>query len=192
MNAATSAQLVDDADLVIVREARLHEHTAVGAVLLRSYEQYEPHLPPEALVQYLTDLMDISGRATRGKVLVAEREKRIVGTGTFYANASLMGMGFPARWAGMTALAVDPDFQRVGVGRQLMLDGIARATRTGAEALALHTGEFMTATQALYTKLGFRRIPAHDVNPPIRARQDRAPLRALAYGYALTRPIPAP
>jgi hypothetical protein len=93
MHAATSAQVTRDADLVIVREARLHEHTAVGSVLLRSYEQYEPHLPAEALVHYLTDLMDISRRAAAGKVLVAERDHRVVGTATFYASAALMGMG---------------------------------------------------------------------------------------------------
>jgi GNAT superfamily N-acetyltransferase len=166
---------------IIVREARVQEYGAVGGVLLRSYQEFERDLPPEVLIEYLTDLVDVRLRAAVGEVLVAERQGEIVGTATFYPSAAHMGTGFPARWAGVRALAVDPAARRLGVGQQLVFDCMARTRGMGVQVLALHTGQFMTGAVAMYHKLGFRRLVSYDIDAPVRSGLQRhLPVRALA------------
>jgi GNAT superfamily N-acetyltransferase len=173
---------------VVVRAAEVEEHSAVAGVLLRAYQEYEPQLPPEFMVDYLTDLVDIRLRASVGAVLVAHRRQGIVGTATFYPDASQMGTGLRPGWAGVRALAVDPGSRKLGVAEMLMYDCMARARAIGARMLALHTGTFMTAAMALYVKLGFRRLPAADFTPGygIRAEAPRIPpVKSIAYALEL-------
>jgi GNAT superfamily N-acetyltransferase len=171
---------------LLVRAARVDDHAAVAAVLLRSYQQYERHLPPGAMLRYLTDLVDIRLRAAVGEVLVVEAHDSpaILGTATFYPRAGDMGTGFPARWAGIRAMAVDPPARKRGVARQLMFDMIGRARRMGAPALALHTGGFMIGAVALYERLGFRRMASYDIVTEEGAKNPPAP--AIAYVLDLT------
>jgi GNAT superfamily N-acetyltransferase len=169
---------------VAVRVARAPDHALVAGVLLRSYQQYERHLPPGAMLRYLTDLVDIRLRAAIGEVLVAEDDDGILGTATFYPSAADMGSGFPARWSGIRAIAVDPPARTRGVAPHLLDDINTRARRLSAPALALHTGAFMVGAVALYESLGFRRMTAYDVTPASGAGYPQAP--SIAYVLDLT------
>lgn len=67
--------------------------------------------------------------------------------------------------AEVRALAVAPSAQGQGVGRALMLAVIDRAAADGARRLLLSTQPGMRAAQALYTALGFARLPDLDWAP---------------------------
>ena len=90
-----------------VRDARPADYPAVRGVLLAAYQEYASVLPPAAFDRYLADLLDLDGRAGTGRLLVAERDRRVKGTVTYYDDAAAEGVGWPSGWAGLRALGVD-------------------------------------------------------------------------------------
>ena len=114
-----------------------------------------------------------------GRLLVAEHDRRVVGAVTFYEDAAAEGLGWPAGWAGLRALGVDPAARRLGVGRALMDACLERALAARAPVLCLHTAAFMTAAVALYGAMGFRRAPTFDFEVP--AGGGAPPVAILAY-----------
>jgi predicted N-acetyltransferase YhbS len=124
---------------VSVRAARRLERRAVRAVLRAAYREYAAALPPAAFRRYLQDILDLGARARAGRLLVAEHAGRIVGTVTFYDDATAEGFGWPSGWAGVRALGVDPAVRGLGVGRALLRACVERAVAGGAGVLCLHT-----------------------------------------------------
>jgi GNAT superfamily N-acetyltransferase len=148
---------------VAVREAEAAEHRAVRGVLAAAYRQFDAVLPPAMFERYLADLLDLDARSDTSRLLVAEQAGRIVGTVTFFEDARNEGdFGWPAGWAGLRALGVDPAARGRGIGRVLMEACRDRARAAGATVLCLHTAEFMTAAVVLYEAMGFRRVPSFD------------------------------
>ena len=145
-----------------IRDAGPSDLPAARQVLLAAYQEYAATLPPAVFGRYLNDILDVEGRAGAGQVLVAERGGRVVGTVTYYPDASREGFGWPAGWAGLRALGVDPGARGLGVGRALLAACLERAGAAGTPVLCLHTAEFMTAAVAIYEQAGFRRDPAYD------------------------------
>jgi hypothetical protein len=82
---------------VEVRDAGRSELPEVRRVLLGAYQEYAEALPPAVFGRYLTDILDVEGRAGAGRVLVATQGRRVVGTVTFYADAGQEGFGWPGR-----------------------------------------------------------------------------------------------
>jgi predicted N-acetyltransferase YhbS len=150
---------------VSVREAREPDHPAIRDVLAAAYQEYEPDLPPGGLEFYLSDLLDLEGRAGTSSLLVAERRGRIAGTVTFFPDAASEGLGWPRGWAGLRALGVDPALRGLGIGLRLMRECFDRARAHGAPVLCLHTAAFMTAAVTMYEAMGFERAPEHDFDP---------------------------
>jgi predicted N-acetyltransferase YhbS len=150
---------------VSVREATRAEHQAVREVIRAAYREYSAVLPPAVYRGYLSDLVDLDARAGDSRLLVAERDGRIVGTVTFFEDAAAEGLGWPTGWAGLRALAVDPAARGLGIGRRLMEACVERARAGGAGVLCLHTASFMAAAVAIYEAMGFAREPAHDFSP---------------------------
>jgi predicted N-acetyltransferase YhbS len=148
--------------VVGVRGAGPSELPAVRRVLLAAYQEYAATLPPAVFGRYLTDILDVEGRAGAGEVLVAEHGGQVVGTVTYYADAGQEGLGWPAGWAGLRALGVEPATRGLGIGRALLGACLERAEAAGAPVLCLHTAEFMPAAVAIYERAGFRRAPAYD------------------------------
>ena len=149
-----------------VRDAGASDLPAVRRVLLAAYQEYAATLPPAVFGRYRNDILDAEGRAGVGEVLVAERGGRVVGTVTYYPDASLEGFGWPAGWAGLRALGVDPGARGLGVGRGLLAACLERAEAAGAPVLCLHTAEFMTAAVAIYEQAGFRATRPTTSTPP--------------------------
>ncbi|MFL6227068.1 MAG: GNAT family N-acetyltransferase, partial [Actinomycetes bacterium] len=174
---------------VEVRDAGRSELPEVRRVLLDAYQEYAEALPPAVFGRYLTDILDVEGRVGAGRVLVASHGGRVVGTVTFYADAGLEGFGWPAGWAGLRALGVEPSARGAGVGQALVEACLERARAAGAAVLCLHTAEFMTAAVAIYERLGFRRDPAFDFDGTRRLGLDGVrPVPILAYRLDLARP----
>jgi predicted N-acetyltransferase YhbS len=182
---------------VRVREAHRSDRRAVRGVLLAAYREYAAVLPPDVFGPYLADILDLDARVggpgglmersgsppvVPGRLLVAEHGGRVVGAVTFYEDAAGEGLGWPAGWAGLRALGVDPAVRGHGVGRALVdacLEG-ARAAR--APVLCLHTATFMAAAVAMYEAMGFRRAPSFDFEAASHLRLRAAhPVQLLAY-----------
>ena len=135
-------------------------------MLLAAYQEYAAALPPAVFGRYLTDLLDLGSRAGAGELLVAEHGGRVVGTVTYYPDAGLEGVGWPAGWAGLRALGVEPGARGLGVGRALLGACLERAQAAGAPVLCLHTAEFMAAAVAIYQQAGFRAPRPTTSTPP--------------------------
>ena len=177
---------------VRVRDAGPADPPAVRRVLLAAYQEYATALPPAVFGRYLTDLLDVEARAGSGQVLVAEHGGRVVGTVTYYADAATEGLGWPAGWAGLRALGVDPAARGLGLGRILTEECRRRALAAGAPVLCLHTAELMTAAVALYERMGFRRDPAFDFDAASHHGLGVArPVPVLSYRLDLSRHLPA-
>ena len=172
-----------------IRAAGPSDLPAVRRVLLAAYQEYAATLPPAVFGRYLTDILDVGSRAGAGELLVAERGGRVVGTVTFYPDAAGEELGWPAGWAGLRALGVEPRARGLGIGLALLEACLERARAAGAPVLCLHTAEFMTAAVAIYQAAGFRRDPAHDFEATSRlALEGVRPVPILAYRLDLALP----
>ena len=167
----------------LVREAREDDLESVVAVLYAANAQFEHVLPAALYRAYLANVLDVRSRMAHSRLFVAEHEGRIVGTITLYPDASREGWGWPARWAGIRAMAVTPTARGLGIGRRLAQECIDQARARGAEAICLHTASFMAAAVAMYESLGFRRRPAFDrqADAMFAAAASADPTLALAY-----------
>jgi ribosomal protein S18 acetylase RimI-like enzyme len=146
-----------------IRLATREELHEAGTIVALSFESFRAALPPHILEPYMADASDLAAVWDEANVVVMERERRIVGTVTYYEDAGREGMGWPPGFAGLRTLAVSPPAQGHGFGRKLCEWCIARAREQGAEALGLHTAEFMVSACRLYESLGFQRRPSHDL-----------------------------
>ena len=160
--AASANPLADQA--TCVRAAGLNEHPAIFDLLLRANREYRAILPVRMHAAYLHDLRDLVASWADKEFLVAEHDRRLLGVVAFYRDASRQGVGLPAEWAGLRALAVDPEMRGRGIGRQLAEACALRAWRIGRATLSLHTAEFQQAARKLYLSMGFERCPQYDFN----------------------------
>lgn len=97
---------------------------------------------------------DLNGyvRERRGVFLVAEREGQLI------ATAILLRLS--AECCEIAKLCVAPPERRRGVAQRLLLLLESEARIQGARLLRLETARKLTAAQQLYSKAGFRTVPA--------------------------------
>jgi putative acetyltransferase len=69
-------------------------------------------------------------------------------------------------------MAVEPSYQRAGIGRRLLLAAIAEGRNAGAQRLYLETNHVLTPAIRLYESLGFKHIPEDRIVPSQYARAD--------------------
>jgi predicted N-acetyltransferase YhbS len=167
-----------------VRAATAADHAEVRRVLSSAYQQYESSLPPAVFRTYMTDLADLGSRAD-ADILVAEIGAEVVGTVTYYGDASAEGFGWPSRWAGVRALAVDPTRRGLGIAVGLMEACFDRARAAAAPVICLHTANFMAVAVRLYEGLDFQRAPAHDIDVTGRYGVGGEAVMAIAYTRSL-------
>ncbi len=142
---------------VLTREATPAEHAEVARVTVEGYREYAGQMSATAWDEYERDLSDVSGRAARGVILVAEVDGGIAGALAYFPAGRIESDWLPRDWAYFRALAVLPAYRGGGVGRALTVACIARARSEGAAALALHTTEGMPVARAMYERMGFVR-----------------------------------
>ena len=147
---------------LIVRSARLTDHDAIREVVRAAYQQYEPVTGSKLFSRYIADLLDFERHSRHGQLIVAELDGAVRGSGAFYPDVSVQGLGWPRGWAGGRALAVHPEARGHGVAQALLAAAECLARHHGAPVFALHTASFMTTAIALYDRLGYRRAPEFD------------------------------
>lgn len=147
----------------VIRPAARHEVGDIVDVVIAAYEQYRPRVPAAIFDAYLEDMRRLGERWDEARVLVGLHQGRIAGTISFYADASLEGLGLPQGWAGFRTLAVHPAARGRGLGRRLVEACVDSARGLGVPTMGIHTAAFMTAACRIYEAVGFRRCPEHDL-----------------------------
>ena len=137
----------------------------MAQLLTEAYQQYAKIFPAEWPF-YLQDIMNVHSRWGDAELIVADIEKRLVGTVTLYLKKGKSSREeWPPAWAGIRLLAVRPDYRGQGIGRGLMDECIWRCRKAGVKTLGLHTTEFMDIARGMYERMGFQRVPEFDFHP---------------------------
>lgn len=144
-----------------VREARPHEYAEAGAVTALAYREFVR--PGDAgWEEYLQRIADIESRADRTTIFVAVDGEQILGTATLELDGRIEPEDDPSLApdeAHIRMLGVHPDARRRGIALALMEACFDRAHTAGKARMTLHTTQRMRAAQAMYERLGFRRLP---------------------------------
>src|SRR5262249_28885020 len=109
---------MDNRPVLRIRDARDDEREAIKAVTLAAYAEYAPLLPPPFWEGYRRQLLTTLDDAGSVERIVAERDRRIVGSVLLYApDASAYGAAnVRAAWPEVRLLAVAPEARGQGVG----------------------------------------------------------------------------
>lgn len=75
---------------------------------------------------------------------------------------SYVGITGLRSWGHLDRIAVDPDLQGRGLGRDALNHAVERLRRNGVRRVALSTQARNQVSRALYESYGFRRTPRHD------------------------------
>ncbi|MDQ4490398.1 GNAT family N-acetyltransferase [Sinomonas sp. ASV486] len=145
---------------VTIREATPEDYPDIARIVEAAYLGAGYFEGPEH--PYMRQIADVSYRAARGTVLVAERDGRVIASVTVMAHGDGFEQVAGAGEYEFRLLVVDPDVQRTGAASALVADVEARARRAGATAVVLTTGEGWEAPNALYPRLGYERAPERD------------------------------
>lgn len=154
-------------DPLILRDATGDEVAGVAALLESSYTEHREHFPTAMWDAYRTELRAVADRMATGQLIVAVRGAGLVGTVTFYREASSDGHAWPPGFASLRLLAVHRSARGSGTGQALVHECVSRARRAGASHLGLHTAPFMEAANRLYADLGFVRCPPLDFDAEV-------------------------
>lgn len=173
---------------VQLREAHPADYDAAASALHAAHSQFSDVLPAPIYRAYMANILDVRSRLADSHLLVADLGGQIVGTMTYYPDASKEGWDWPSSWAGIRAAGVVPHARGMGVGRRLVESCIARARAQGVEAICLHTAEFMGAAIIMYERLGFRRRPEfdQDIASFFQAGGTASPINVMGYWLDLT------
>lgn len=149
-----------------LRDARFEESDEVAQLLRVANQQYEVSVPAPAWESYLEDIKDVHSRLAVSQLIVAEVNKRVVGTVTLYLEGShYSAQGWPKGWAGIRLLAVHPAYRGRGIGRALIEERFRRCREQSVITIGLHTTKFMDIARRMYEQMGFRRVPEFDFQP---------------------------
>nr|WP_231637177.1 GNAT family N-acetyltransferase [Microbacterium sp. No. 7] len=158
---------VDSRVALVVRTATPEEHDRVGELTFRGFGHDETSRPDPAREALLRDA---AARAAEGDLLVAAdgATGALVGTASLLRPGSRLNRQARDGEAELRLLAVLPHARRSGAGWALMTEAIARARAWGVPALVLDTGPTNHASQRLYDRLGFVRVPERETQPALR------------------------
>ena len=172
---------------VVIRHATRKDVADTAALIGVAFAEFRGLAPDDLVERYIQASMTIDLSLNDRAVFVAERKGHIVGTVTFYSDASLTGLDLPREWASFRTLAVHPAARRQGIANKLVALCITLASRH-SPTLAIHTAEIMTSARRLYTRLGFERSPEHDHLASDLFGTDTSAGDVLVMGYRLELP----
>ncbi|WP_434385363.1 GNAT family N-acetyltransferase [Melittangium boletus] len=154
---------------VVVREARAEDDAAIGELLVEAFlAQYAQKMPE---VRYdearKRDLRDVARRRVVGRVLVAERAGRVVGTVSLWPPGAPGSEAWIPGAADLRQLATAVEFHGQGLSRPL-LEAAERIAREEwrVPALCLHVRQGVVGVGRMYERRGFVREPAGDLVLP--------------------------
>jgi ribosomal protein S18 acetylase RimI-like enzyme len=122
----------------------------------------DEELAPE---EYLGELADVAGRATRARLLVARDGDAVVGSVALVLAGDFGEITASDEEASFRMLVVDPAVRGRGVGELLVTTCLDRARAAGKRRMVLSTDPRMRAAHRVYERLGFQRLPERDWSP---------------------------
>jgi ribosomal protein S18 acetylase RimI-like enzyme len=154
-------------DGVLLRDARDEDRTAVRALTLQAYSEYEWVMEPSAWAELEAAIRRAVDGESAAERIVAVHEGRIVGSVMLFPRetATYGGSLEAPPWPELRLLAVSPEARGMGVGRLLVDECVRRARASGATELGLHTSRSMETAIGMYRRMGFVRAPEHDFQP---------------------------
>jgi ribosomal protein S18 acetylase RimI-like enzyme len=145
-----------------VRPARPAEYDRLPTLLVAAYAAV---LGPRLSSRYRRELIAVPTRTAHAELLVAVDGPDLLGCVAYLDWPSpLAELAGPGE-AEFRYLAVAPWARGRGAGRALVHACLEHARARYRRRLWLFTTRWMTAAQALYTRLGFRRAPYRDRQP---------------------------
>ena len=130
---------------IIIRSERDADADAIAEVTAAAFETLEISNQTE---QFIIEALRAAGALKVS--LVAELDSRIVGHIAF----SPVGISDGTQnWYGLGPVSVMPEFQRQGVGKALIRDGLSRLKEMGAGGCCL------VGHPEYYVKFGFQKLP---------------------------------
>lgn len=140
-------KLGSERDAIMVRPASETDSVAIADILFAAFSQFEHEYTPEAFAIVTPSAETIATRFAEGPILIAERDKKVIGTVSITTEPE----GLYIR-----SMAVHPDRQGMGVGHKL-LDSIEEFLQaSNIERVFLYTTYFVPGAKELYEKHGFR------------------------------------
>jgi GNAT superfamily N-acetyltransferase len=154
---------------LILRDARDGEGPMLLALTLAAYEQYAATMPADAWPRYREGIMHTLSDIGSAAQIVAQREGAMVGTALLYPAGTRLtgpdGSEITFTWPEVRLLAVAPAARGRGVGKAIVRECVRRAGVARADAITLHTTDFMRPAMAMYERMGFARAPELDFRP---------------------------
>jgi ribosomal protein S18 acetylase RimI-like enzyme len=148
---------------VVVRDARPHEHEALGRLMVSVYSSLEGFPDPDEQPRYYELLANIGRLAGQPdtRLLVAVSGDRLLGGVVYFSDMARYGSGGTATRerdaSGFRLLAVDPEARGMGVGRALAERCIELARKRRHRHVVIHTTDAMTIAWGMYEGMGFER-----------------------------------
>jgi GNAT superfamily N-acetyltransferase len=147
----------------MIRDARAEEYPRVGELRVAAYQALGLLPEGSGYAETLRRLGFDDDRAVL--VAVDEDSGDILGTITLEPFGPWSELARDETEADLRAFAVAPAAQGRGIGRQLLLAAIERASKQGVRRLRLCTQPAMKAAQRRYAAAGFSRTPELDFEP---------------------------
>lgn len=147
-------------DTLVYEMAIPADAAAIRDLSLLSYGEFAAVMAPEhwrAMHKNQSDMDNLKALMAQAGTFVCRSGERLVGV-VFLVPSGQATSIYPADWAYIRRLGVDPAFRRMGIGRRLMELAIAEARRSGEKILGLHTSTMMPAARKMYDELGFSLI----------------------------------
>ncbi|NLR65111.1 GNAT family N-acetyltransferase [Chitinophaga varians] len=147
-------------DTLVYEMAIPADVTAIRDLSLLSYGEFAPVLGPEhwhTMHKNQSDIDKLAALMKQADTFVCRSGERLVGV-VFMVPSGQATAIYPAEWAYIRRLGVDPAFRRMGIGRRLMELAIEDARHSGEKILGLHTSTIMPAARKMYDELGFSLI----------------------------------
>lgn len=147
-------------DTLVYEMAIPADAVAIRDLSLLSYGEFAAVLEPEhwhTMQRNQSDINNLTALMKQADTFVCRSGDRLVGV-VFLVPSGQATAIYPAEWAYIRRLGVDPAFRRMGIGRRLMELAIEGARHSGEKILGLHTSTMMPAARKMYDELGFSLI----------------------------------
>ena len=141
------------------RPATTGDLEEMKGLAIKSWGQFEPVLTPENWEKLHGSLNDDATYkellGTASVTIATDGQNKIIGMVFLVPHGNPTDI-YDKDWSYIRFLTVDPEYGKLGIGKNLTQICIHKAKQNGETAIALHTSEMMDAARHIYEGLGFR------------------------------------